>query len=419
MLHGSPAQLDARPAAAAARRAAPSRSAARRYVVGRAERRHDPRPVAARAAPSARRPSRGRRSCCASAPPRCTPGSSSATPNPRLRGWRGAAVGVARDRRGASSSAAGRGTRGRSSPAACARARRRRSRPRVRDATLLGGTVVDLLAREQGDAAAVAFVRQAGAEGASAEDALRAAFDGRALHHTEARLASPPRPLGRRGPRHPAGPVRTGRWVMSLKLRRSKRPPGMTIRRLIEPLSEWMNANGRLPVARRHSSPMIPPWTTAAAVASGPGLGDDPVQAGADAGLDRLGRLAAGDDVPALLLERTPDERVALHRAQAVLAALPLAQAHLGELRHDDGLEAGRARPAARRSAPCAQRRDEEPGEPLARQALGDGARPARALRSASGGSPRPSTSGNGTPSTAGARARGGRARPRSRRPGG
>jgi hypothetical protein len=58
--------------------------------------------------------------------------------------------------------------------------------PAPRDASLLGGTVVDLVAREQGDAAAVAFVRDARADGATAEDALRSAFDGRALHHTEA-----------------------------------------------------------------------------------------------------------------------------------------------------------------------------------------------------------------------------------------
>ena len=55
--------------------------------------------------------------------------------------------------------------------------------PGPRDATLLGGTIVDLLAREEGVDAAVAFVREAG-EGRP-QDALRAAFSGREVRHTE------------------------------------------------------------------------------------------------------------------------------------------------------------------------------------------------------------------------------------------
>ena len=105
--------------------------------------------------------------------------------NPRLRGWRAlrwAWLGI-----GAAEFFSG---RTRYARAIVARRLREGGPPSFppgpRDAMLLGGTVVDLVAREQGDAAAIAFVRQARTEGGSAEDALRAAFDGRALHHTEA-----------------------------------------------------------------------------------------------------------------------------------------------------------------------------------------------------------------------------------------
>lgn len=67
--------------------------------------------------------------------------------------------------------------------------------PGLRDAPLLGGTVVDLLAREEGERAAVAFVSHLHPQGARA--AVSHAFRGRALVHTEgawrshlARLAS-------------------------------------------------------------------------------------------------------------------------------------------------------------------------------------------------------------------------------------
>jgi hypothetical protein len=107
-----------------------------------------------------------------------------ATLNPRLRGWRNhrwAWLGVG----------AGEYFSGRTRHARAIVARRLREGappsfpPSARDATLLGGTVLDLVAREQGGDAAVAFVRDAGRSGTAA-DALREAFDGRALHHTEA-----------------------------------------------------------------------------------------------------------------------------------------------------------------------------------------------------------------------------------------
>jgi hypothetical protein len=55
--------------------------------------------------------------------------------------------------------------------------------PGVRDAHLLGGTVFDLLAREEGDAACVRLASEPPA--GDAGDALRGAFHGRPLRHTE------------------------------------------------------------------------------------------------------------------------------------------------------------------------------------------------------------------------------------------
>ncbi|MGI8903523.1 MAG: hypothetical protein ACR2IP_07675 [Solirubrobacteraceae bacterium] len=55
--------------------------------------------------------------------------------------------------------------------------------PGLRDALLLGGTVIDLLAREQGERAAAQFVCRLHPQGARA--ALSKAFDGRAFVHTE------------------------------------------------------------------------------------------------------------------------------------------------------------------------------------------------------------------------------------------
>jgi hypothetical protein len=55
--------------------------------------------------------------------------------------------------------------------------------PGVRDALLLGGTVIDLLAREQGELAAAEFACRLDPRGPRA--ALAGAFDGRPLHRTE------------------------------------------------------------------------------------------------------------------------------------------------------------------------------------------------------------------------------------------
>jgi hypothetical protein len=55
--------------------------------------------------------------------------------------------------------------------------------PGLRDATLLGGTVIDLLAREEGAEAAARFVRRLHPQGPRA--ALAEAFGGRSVVHTE------------------------------------------------------------------------------------------------------------------------------------------------------------------------------------------------------------------------------------------
>jgi hypothetical protein len=71
--------------------------------------------------------------------------------------------------------------------------------PAVRDAHLLGGTLIDLLVREEGEMAAVTLAVEAGAGGSTPAEALERAFHGRSLRHTEgtwrahlARLAGRP-----------------------------------------------------------------------------------------------------------------------------------------------------------------------------------------------------------------------------------
>ncbi len=55
--------------------------------------------------------------------------------------------------------------------------------PSLRDATLLGGTVIDLLAREEGEPAAAAFASRLEPQGANV--AISRAFGGRTLKRTE------------------------------------------------------------------------------------------------------------------------------------------------------------------------------------------------------------------------------------------
>jgi hypothetical protein len=180
VLHATQAQLDlAQPLLPAIVRAQPA--AVRRYVVGRAS--GDTIHVLA---PDALR-ERATRVDGSAELLRLGPAALYAqlavqTLNPRLAGWRSLrwtwlAVGAADFFTG----------RTRFARAIIARRLREGAPPDFppgpRDAFLLGGTIVDLLAREEGVEAAIAFVRDAGA--GRVEDLLRASFGGREVRHTE------------------------------------------------------------------------------------------------------------------------------------------------------------------------------------------------------------------------------------------
>jgi hypothetical protein len=89
--------------------------------------------------------------------------------------------------------------------------------------------------------------------------------------------------------------------------------------RVIEPLSAWTKANGRLPLACRHSSPMTPPWTTAATVVPG----------SSPSTREAVHGLGTRDDVPALLREDLRDARVALRDRDPERPAVELAEVDL------------------------------------------------------------------------------------------
>ena len=160
---------------------------------------------------------------------------------------------------------------------------------------------------------------------------------------------------------------------MSLKVRSSQRPLGKTTSREIDALSTWTNASARLPVACRQSSPMTPPWRTAAATAPGPTASTIVATPRRTRRRERVHRLGARDDVPSLLGEDLPDERVALGRADAELAALQFAEVHLAQVLDHGGLDAGPPAQRRGRLGRAPQGRDED-----AREALGREARPDR-----------------------------------------
>ena len=204
VLHGSPAQLDAaQPWIALQRRL--TAPAARRYLVGWAGERElhvlAPRLLAQRAsnvegslemlmlAPSAL--------LARHALARRHPGFPPPLGPLRLKRWMGAAWFV----EGAAQWLSGQTRHVR--PAVTRRLREGRAPafpPRPADALLLGGTVFDLLAREEGERAAVAATRDGPAQ------LLERGFPGRGLRHTEdawrshlSRLAEPGGPGGRAG----------------------------------------------------------------------------------------------------------------------------------------------------------------------------------------------------------------------------
>ena len=156
---------------------------------------------------------------------------------------------------------------------------------------------------------------------------------------------------------------------VSLKLRSSRCPAANATSRVIEPLSEWMNANGRLRVTWRHISPMTPPCSTAAPTLAGPERGEHRVEPPADALREAVHRLPARDQVPALLHQRAHGDRVALGEPDPVLAALPLAEVDLAEVLDHRRLEAGGGRQRRRRLRGPLERRDEQRPQRLAAQA--------------------------------------------------
>lgn len=181
VLHGTPAQLHAaQPLLALVVRA--TAPAGRRYVAGRAAGRDTIHVLAPKVLRARATTVEGSRDML-----RLTPAALYARlvvgdANPGLRGLKGLRrqwLGV-----GAAEFFSGRTRYAR--PAIARRLREGpppRFPPAARDAVLLGGTVVDLLAREEGVDAAVRLVREA--SDGDASGALSEAFGGRDLRHTE------------------------------------------------------------------------------------------------------------------------------------------------------------------------------------------------------------------------------------------
>ena len=215
VLHSSPAQLDAaQPWVPLARRL--TAPAARRYVVGWAGTRElhmlAPRVLAHRASnvegslemlmlsPSALL---ARRYVAAGHPPLPPPVSPA-------RGSRAGRAGRGSSRAPRSGSRARRDTSARRSRAACARAATPAFPPARADALLLGGSIFDLLAREEGDRACVTLARGPHPDGPIR--ALEIAFP-RSIRHTESAWRSHLGAAGRRTSRRTARrcPPRTSR----------------------------------------------------------------------------------------------------------------------------------------------------------------------------------------------------------------
>ena len=152
-------------------------------------------------------------------------------------------------------------------------------------------------------------------------------------------------------------------------------PSASTTIRVIDALSTCRNANGSLPVACRHSSPITPPWVTTTTAAPGPDRRGDPLDRAPHPRGQRGRRLGAGDHVPALLGQQPDDHRVALGEGDPEATALELADVHLAQVGLDDRLEPGQRRQRRRGLRRAVERADEERGHRLSREPLGEGAR--------------------------------------------
>ena len=98
----------------------------------------------------------------------------------------------------------------------------------------------------------------------------------------------------------------------------------------------------------------------------------DLIEAGAHPLGERLRVLGAGDDVPALLLEDTGVERVAVRSSDAQEASLPLPEMDLSQGSDDARLQAEARRQRCGCLGRALERRDEEGADGLAREALGN-----------------------------------------------
>ena len=99
--------------------------------------------------------------------------------------------------------------------------------------------------------------------------------------------------------------------------------------------------------------------------------GDDAPQRAADPLPERVGRLGAGDDVPALLGDHLHGDRMALGDALAVQLALPVTEVDLAQVTLDDRLQAEAGGQRRRGLHGAAQRRDVDGVDLVARQAVG------------------------------------------------
>ena len=127
---------------------------------------------------------------------------------------------------------------------------------------------------------------------------------------------------------------------------------------------------------------------------------DHAVEAGLRARREVLHRLGARDDVPALRAEHLRHPRVATAHGDPKRAAVELAEMDLAQLGHDDGFEPGPRRERRRGLRGAAQRRDVERRQRLAARCAAT-ACAWRSPTAESAGSACPSSSSNGSSSTA------------------
>ena len=196
----------------------------------------------------------------------------------------------------------------------------------------------------------------------------------------------------------PAGPVVTVRCEMSLKERRSQRPSRLDDEprdRAVVGVDEGERAAARWPAGRARRSRRRA--RTATAVTFGPGLGDDPLDARADAGA----RASSSDSPSGITSQRSSAKtrwmigspRPARTRYSPPSNSPRNTSREVGQ--HDAARGRRRLGERRRRLLRAPQRRDEDRVRSLVREPLGRPSRACERPASDSGGSEWPSTSGN------------------------